>query len=170
MSSPTSTIAPTVAPAGQAECRWLAGSLVEFRLTGGETGGAQMLVELTMPAGEVLPLHVHRDDDETLVVLDGDVLLLLGEEEVHLQRLDVVHIPRNTPHAAKALSAAARLLVAGAPGGHDEMLRKLSRPADARRLPADRGDVTAVSPEAQAAFAAHGVELLDVNPFDQEEE
>lgn len=165
----SSTAVPTqavLARAGQAEARWLAGSLAEFRLGAPQTGGSLGVVELTMPVGEAIPLHLHRHDDETLIVLDGDLGVWTGDEwegeKHHLERLDVLFVPRGLPHALLALSTAVRVLVVGVPGGHDEMLRRLSRPAPGRRLPPVREPLPE---DADEALAAYGVEVLGEVPF-----
>jgi quercetin dioxygenase-like cupin family protein len=48
------------------------------------SGGALGLVHMDLPAGDMPPLHVHRDEDEGFYVLAGALTLYLPGESVTL--------------------------------------------------------------------------------------
>jgi quercetin dioxygenase-like cupin family protein len=74
------------------------GGRLTFKATADETGGALTVVEATAAPGEGPPLHVHREQDETIYVLEGRYRVRLGEHEVNAPAGAFVFIPRGTPH------------------------------------------------------------------------
>jgi quercetin dioxygenase-like cupin family protein len=77
---------------------WMAGDRATIRLTGEETEGRLAVVEIFVVAGGGPPPHVHLREDETLVVLEGEVAFYLGEDRVLARAGDLVHVPRGSPH------------------------------------------------------------------------
>jgi uncharacterized cupin superfamily protein len=55
-------------------------NLVTFKATAGESG-ALTAVEFLAPRGFGPPLHCHRDEDELVVVLEGEVAFRSGDTE-----------------------------------------------------------------------------------------
>ena len=51
------------------------------------------------PPGTFVPPHVHRDQDEFILVLEGVFDLQLGDAKVQARAGDVVRMPRGLPHA-----------------------------------------------------------------------
>ncbi|HWB82533.1 MAG TPA: cupin domain-containing protein [Bryobacteraceae bacterium] len=53
------------------------------------------------PEGEkrlIAPLHLHRHDDEIWYVLEGELRVLVGDEEIAARVGSAVLAPRRTPH------------------------------------------------------------------------
>ena len=59
--------------------------------------------------------HRHGEQEEVYVVISGDALLRLDEEELVLERLDAVRIPRGTKRAVQGGPDGCELLAFGAP-------------------------------------------------------
>jgi quercetin dioxygenase-like cupin family protein len=74
------------------------GGRLTFKATADATGGALTVIEGTAAPGEGPPLHVHRDQDETIYVLNGRYRVRLGECDVDAPAGGFVFIPRGTPH------------------------------------------------------------------------
>jgi quercetin dioxygenase-like cupin family protein len=74
------------------------GGRLTFKAMADATRGALTAIEATAAPGEGPPLHVHRDQDETIYVLDGRYLVKLGERYVDAPAGAFVFIPRGTPH------------------------------------------------------------------------
>jgi quercetin dioxygenase-like cupin family protein len=122
--------------------------LAEIKLSGAETGGTISVVEIEGTAGPAAPLHVHRREDETAYVLDGELTFLIGNEVVHARQGDVVHLPRDVPHTYTIDSPSASHLVIAQPAGFERFVERL-------------GEVTDPEPEQIAAVAAEfGIEVL----------
>jgi mannose-6-phosphate isomerase-like protein (cupin superfamily) len=54
-----------------------------------------------VPVGNGMPEHYHESIDEVYVVIQGKLLVLSGEDEAVLDRLDCVFIPAGAPHATR---------------------------------------------------------------------
>ncbi len=107
-----------VRAAQDGERRWFfGGGLHIWKATVGETGGAFLLFEDRMDHGKVTPLHIHPDSDETMIVLEGEILMHLDGEQHTIQAGGIASAPRGIPHAFKVTGAGgARLLCLHTPG------------------------------------------------------
>jgi quercetin dioxygenase-like cupin family protein len=64
------------------EAFWgLDNSLWSLKATAEQTGGRFSLIEEVAPRGEGTPLHVHREDDETFYVLEGELTFYLDSDQ-----------------------------------------------------------------------------------------
>src|SRR5919112_3946429 len=71
-----STAGTIIRGEGEGERRWFAGGgLWTMKATAEETDGAFILVEDRVSLGKMTPLHTHPNQDETLIVLEGEILL-----------------------------------------------------------------------------------------------
>jgi mannose-6-phosphate isomerase-like protein (cupin superfamily) len=59
------------------------GADMHIKVFASETGGAYSLMETVLPPGAVVPLHVHADEDENNYVLEGELLMTIGEQTFH---------------------------------------------------------------------------------------
>ena len=101
------------------------------------------LTEITAPAGDMPPLHVHRRDDETFYVLDGELTLYVGDDVVTAGSGICVHAPRNVPHTYEVTSpGTARWLIVSSPAGFEALLERMGT------TPPER------------LFVEHGIEVL----------
>jgi quercetin dioxygenase-like cupin family protein len=73
-----------------------------------------VIEEWTGDAGPVAPLHVHHEDDEAWLVLEGVLVIRVGDEDVRARPGEAVRVPAGTPHAY-AIAEPARYLLAMAP-------------------------------------------------------
>jgi mannose-6-phosphate isomerase-like protein (cupin superfamily) len=84
------------------------------------------------------PLHLHTDMDEAFYVLEGALLVKLGDEEREVTTGCFVWIPRGTPHAfANASGNATRLLGLAVPGGIEEFFAEQQQYFDQLEGPPD---------------------------------
>src|SRR6266508_6688058 len=80
--NPVATPAAIVRAQEDGERRWfLGGGLHIWKATADETNGAFLLFEDRMGRGKVTPLHIHPDSDETMIVLEGEILMHLDGAE-----------------------------------------------------------------------------------------
>ena len=148
----TTTLHPTPQPL------WFIDNLALVHIDGAQTGGAFGLGEVSGRRGDMPPLHVHHRDDEAFYVLEGELTLFVGDEQVTLRGGQAVLAPREIPHCYRVESARARWLVIGSPAGFEQFLRAGSEPAPEAVLP-PTGRPT--DPDAFAALAAdYGIEIL----------
>ncbi len=102
---------------GEGEKLWFYGGGIHTWLaTSSETGGAFLLFDDVMTRGKTTPLHSHPEVDETLYVLEGEILLHVDGREQRLGRGSMAMVPRGVPHAFLVTSESARLLTLETPG------------------------------------------------------
>jgi hypothetical protein len=83
------------------ERRWFyGGGLHIWKAKSEETGGAFLLFEDRLDHGKVTPLHIHPDSEETMIVLEGEIVM-------HLDGVD--HTVAGRRHRQRTASCAARL-------------------------------------------------------------
>ena len=112
-----------------------------IRVPAADTNGAYSFVEIVSAPGDGTPLHMHQNEDEHLIVLEGVARVALGDRVFDAKSGSLVTLPRNVPHAwGNRTTALLRIAVIAYPGGVEEALRAMARdedvdvPALARRL------------------------------------
>src|SRR5918994_5910577 len=104
-----------------------------------ETDGAFVLLEDRMAQCKTTPLHSHLHLDETLIVLEGEILVYAEGTEHRVGPRGVAVAPRGVPHAFMVTSESALILVLQTPGSGEAFYREASEPAtadtDAERPP-----------------------------------
>lgn len=102
-----------------------------IRAAAAQTGGALSLVEQVIPAGFASPWHLHRDEDESFYVIDGEVTVNLDGRWVRLGAGDYAFGPRGVPHGFRIEgSAPARILLMTTGGRFAAFIEEASTPAD----------------------------------------
>lgn len=135
MTAATTARNAVIAEAGDGEARWWWGNLAVLKLTGEQTNGGLTVVEVTMGPERMVPLHVHHREEETFLVLDGQLTFTIGEEQVTAGAGEFVVGPRDIPHRFKAGADGARVLFLLTPSGLEGLIREQSVPATERTLP-----------------------------------
>jgi len=79
------------------------------------------VTECVMKPGEEPPLHVHKNEDEWFVMLEGEVMFHVGGEHYRGQAGAFVSFPRGIPHTFTIESPTARFIVMNTPGGFERM-------------------------------------------------
>ena len=54
------------------------GSEIDFMLSGDHTGGSLVIGIATVPVGNGPPMHVHQDEDEVFLIIEGEYRILSG--------------------------------------------------------------------------------------------
>jgi quercetin dioxygenase-like cupin family protein len=125
---------------------WFAGTRVVVRVTAADSDGRVGVWESEEPRGTALPLHVHTNEDEQMVVLDGEVSVRVGEQTHRLGTGDTVALPRGVPHAHRVESPVARILTIATPGGFERLFLEHG----------STGDTPPPPPPAESLIAAVG--------------
>lgn len=153
------TLKPVVVRSDEGEARWWFGSLAVIKATAADTGGQMTIVEITEAPGVEAPLHVHHREDEGFWILEGDVTFEVGDATIQAHAGDYVFGPRDIPHRYTVGDAGCRMLFIMTPGGFEDMVLEMSKPAGSRSLPPPSDEEP--DWERIAAIAeAHGNELL----------
>jgi quercetin dioxygenase-like cupin family protein len=113
---------------GQGTVVRMAGQGVTYRIVGEQTGGTLALVEVTLGPGLLgTPPHMHRNEDEVSCVLEGELMVRVGERVVRATPGEVVFKPRGVFHAYWNSGATpARILEFITPAGFEEYFREVA--------------------------------------------
>lgn len=157
----TTTPTSVVRADADGERRWFAGGGVHtWKVRAEESRGAFLLFEDTMDQGKMTPLHTHPESDETMYVLEGEILMHLDGEEHRIRAGGIVMATRGLPHAFMVVSAVARLLCLHTPGICEAFYWDASDPATGEPGEVDFDRVRA------SAQRNGGIELLGPPPFE----
>jgi len=86
---------------GEEHPSFVGGGSFVIKATAEQTGGKFAAVEFWGPKGFGSPIHVHRDDDEFFVVLEGEVRFRLGDEDVDVGPRSFVYGPSESRTASR---------------------------------------------------------------------
>lgn len=149
---------------GEGEAVWLLGDLYVFKVDSEQSRGEFALWETLAPVGHAgPPPHRHLREDETFMVLEGELEVHVGDETHRAQAGSVVHVPRGAVHFFRNTSPEpARFLVMVTPGGFERFFKEVGEEALDREtapLPAGPPDVERL----MAIAARHHCEILPPN-------
>jgi mannose-6-phosphate isomerase-like protein (cupin superfamily) len=101
------------------------------------TAGAYTLLEFAAPHAFGPPRHIHDAEDEAFFVLEGGLRVECGDDAWDVEAGGFVFLPRAVPHAFVVTSPGpVRALQLTSPGGFEQFVAAVGRPAGAAGLPA----------------------------------
>ena len=86
------------------------GELYQVRVAGRDTAGGFAVIETWCERGHGSPMHIHRSDTETFVVLDGEMRVVVDGEEHPAGAGCAAVLPAGRPHGFVVTSDTARYL------------------------------------------------------------
>jgi quercetin dioxygenase-like cupin family protein len=105
----------------------LRGEPMAFLVTGKDTKHTSMF-DWTIPAGFATGLHVHRVQEETFYVLDGECEWWAGDERIRATPGTFLFLPPGVPHNITNVSdKPARVIMTVSPPGHEHYFEELAR-------------------------------------------
>lgn len=143
--------------------RFFGGGTHIWKATTEETNGAFMLFEARVDFDKVTPLHIHPDSDETMIVLEGEILMHIDGCDHRVATGGVAVALRGVPHAFKVVApSGVRVLCLHTPGCCQAFYWDASEPlADGDSAPA-QVDMARVQASARSNG---GIEILGPPPF-----
>jgi quercetin dioxygenase-like cupin family protein len=105
----------------------LRGHPMAFLVTGEDTKHTSMF-DWTIPPGFATGRHVHRVQEETFYVIEGECEWHVGDRTIHAAPGTFLFIPPGVPHNITNVSAQpARVLMTVSPPGHEHYFEELAR-------------------------------------------
>lgn len=152
-SSPASRIVTPVitTPQTQHVIQFL-GEWYRVRVSGEDTAGTFAVLETEAGRGHGSPMHVHRHDCETFVVLEGTLRLVVDGEGHEAAAGSAAVLPAGRPHGFVVTSEAARYLTVQ----HGPAFERFVRAAAGPDIP-DPGRLTDIAAE-------HGIDIVGPPP------
>lgn len=86
---------------------------------------------VTYQEGEGPPPHFHPNEEQYMLMLEGKLKMVLGDEERVIERGVLVHIPRNTRHGVRAVGGPAVFFAAKSPVGTGDLSQDYNMAQDA---------------------------------------
>jgi quercetin dioxygenase-like cupin family protein len=147
-------------PSGTGRTFWGPGDLYTFLVTGAESGGSYFTMEALVPPGGGPPPHIHRNEDETFYVVEGQCRFRLGDDTITAGAGDFVNIPRGSVHCFRNEGTTPALLILTfTPAGIEKFFEETLEPAlDPTETPPD--NIEDVVSRYAAAAPRYGIEFL----------
>ena len=98
-----STRTGRVVRAGEGQRVRAFGSEIQFMLTGEDTGDTLAVGVATVPAGNGPPPHIHHDEDELFLIIEGEYRVCLDGEWSTVGPGGVVYLPRGCAHSFEVI-------------------------------------------------------------------
>jgi mannose-6-phosphate isomerase-like protein (cupin superfamily) len=135
-----------------------------MKATSEQTGGVLPLIEQIIPPGAGTSWYLHHNEDESVYVIEGEILFIVGEEQQRISAGPGTYVfgPRNIPHGFRNDGPVpVCLLLEGTPAGFERFVLAVSAPAPASGVaPAEPLDMDKVMAEAAKA----NIEILGPLP------
>ena len=118
------------------------GERVRIQVSSARTTGAFSVVELIAESGNGVPMHIHANEDEHFIVLEGALHLAVGTKRMELVAGESITVGRGVPHAwCNASGAPVHLLAVFSPGGLEQLFNEMpgADPAEIAEIAASYG-------------------------------
>jgi len=121
---------------GEGEARWWFDGLATLKVTGEQSGGLFSLIEMLYPAGGVVPRHIHHREDELFYLMEGELVMRVGERTIQAKAGTTIFAPRGIPHGFQVgPNRPVHYLILYTPAGFEGFIRDTSTPAGGLTLP-----------------------------------
>lgn len=127
-----------------------------IRTPASATNGLYSITEILSSPGDSTPVHLHENEDEHVLILEGKVRILYGDKTFDAAAGTMVSLTRRIPHAwGNPTDSPIRLMITATPAGVEEVLRLIATGGDQLDLPAlaNKYAVTLIGPP---LLGAHG--------------
>jgi len=139
---------------------WVMGTLMITKASKATTGPDYGLVERLARPGYSQPPHIHRLEDETLLLLEGEMSGFCGDQHWTATGGSFVFMPRGVVHSFKIEGdQPARLLMIFSPAGFEHFYEELGEPAPELVLPPEQQRSPLTDARMIALSAKYRIEL-----------
>ena len=103
------------------------GERFSIRIPASATNGSYSVTEILASPGNSTPIHLHENEDEHLLVVEGTARVLCGDKTFDATVGTMVSLARGIPHAwGNPTDTPIRLMITALPGGVEEVLRLIA--------------------------------------------
>lgn len=112
------------------------GDIYRFLATGDETNGKYAMFEAIVPPGGGPPPHVHSREEESFLILEGEITFTVGDEQFVATAGTFANMPVGSLHSFKnATDKTARMIISVAPAGLEKMFFEVGVPVRLGEMP-----------------------------------
>jgi mannose-6-phosphate isomerase-like protein (cupin superfamily) len=137
--------------------RWFLGSLIRILADGDDTNGQLAVMQQRARRGFSPPLHVHHREDTAMLVLDGRLTAVVGDERVEVGPGGFVWMPRDIPHTFRVDSDEIHHVEFITPAGFERFHIDASDPAASLIIPPP---IEPDAPQLRIAAARYDTEVI----------
>lgn len=120
-----------------------------------------VVLEMTLPVGSAPPLHVHDNLDDTWYILEGQMVVRCGDDQLVAGAGHWVSMPRDVPHTFRVVGdREARILLVHDNASFRDFIRDLGVPAPTHAVP----NAPAFPPIDEMARIAASHDLRPIGP------
>jgi mannose-6-phosphate isomerase-like protein (cupin superfamily) len=132
-------VTPTADPEAQSvnhegESEWLQtrpGERCRIRISAADTNGAYSAVEIVSDAHDGTPVHIHQNEDEHFIILEGTARIASGDKTFDAVAGTALTLSKGIPHAwCNPSGSPLRMLVIASPGGIEAILPLIAKGGD----------------------------------------
>lgn len=137
------------------------GDIYTFLATTAETDGAYFVLEGMVPPDAGPPPHIHRDQEESFYVVEGQLEIMVGGEVREGKSGDFVHVSKGTPHSfINRSQTVAKMVATFVPAGKAEgfFREAMNETTDRNATPRPLDD--AMIQRMMGAAERNGIEVL----------
>jgi|SRR5581483_6405986 len=102
------------------------GSQVRIHADASDTNGQFAMLEFQINRGLEPPLHFHENEDEFVLLLEGQMEATINGEKRIVNAGESVMFPRGVPHTFRVLTPTARTVGVITPAGFEDFFRALA--------------------------------------------
>lgn len=107
------------------------GERFSIRVPASVTNGSYSVTEILSSPGDSTPVHLHENEDEHILVVEGTARVLCGDKTLDATAGTMISLARGIPHAwGNPTDAPIRLMITARPGGVEEVLRLIATSGD----------------------------------------
>ena len=119
----------TIRKPGEGRRIGIVGDVYRFLATAEDTDGKYATFEAIVPPGSGPPPHIHSREEESFLVLEGEMTFQLGEDRIVAGEGTFLNMPIGSLHCFKNDSdKTTRLLISVAPSGLEQMFFEVGQP------------------------------------------
>ena len=125
---------------GEGKSFWVMGTLMTIKASLETTGNGYAFTERLARPGYGQPAHVHRLEDETIILLEGKITGTCGDQQWEATPGSFVFLPRGIAHSFQIQGPnPAHLYMIFSPAGFERLYEELGVPAKELTLPPAEG-------------------------------
>src|SRR5215218_9671540 len=103
---------PTLRKPNEGRTIAVVGDIYRFLATGDETVGKYAMFEAIVPPGGGPPPHIHSREEESFLILEGEIMFMVGDERIVASAGTFANMPVGSLHSFKnATDKTARMII-----------------------------------------------------------
>ena len=123
------------------------------------TGGGLTVLEMTLPVGAAPPAHIHHGYDDSFYLVEGELVVSVGDSTRRIGPGSWVSVPAGTRHAFRVVGdRPARFVSVFSTSSFIELIREIGVAAETRTIP--QAGLAPAPDVIMQGFAAHDVEVV----------